>query len=71
MLYKQARCGKYVSLLPFTPVVSGLTLEGFAYAVEDYDLCWGKARGVSNQLAAEEGRISFKEGVLLVVESRD
>ncbi|MCD8045967.1 MAG: thiamine diphosphokinase [Clostridiales bacterium] len=63
--------GKYVSLIPFTPQVDGLTLRGFAYEVEDFTLLSGKARGVSNEIRAEAATIELRSGILLVIESRD
>ncbi|MCI6536144.1 thiamine diphosphokinase [uncultured Eubacterium sp.] len=70
-LKKSDQFGKYVSLLPFTPEVIGITLKGFAYEVEDFTLVSGIARGVSNELEAETGTITCREGILLVIESRD
>ena len=70
-LKKTDQFGKYVSLLPFTPEVRGITLKGFAYEVEDFTLVSGIARGVSNELKAETATISCEEGILLVIESRD
>ena len=68
---KSDQFGKYVSLLPFTPEVRGITLKGFAYEVEDFTLVSGIARGVSNELEAETATISCEDGILLVIESRD
>lgn len=68
---KAEQFGTYVSLLPFTPQVRGLTLHGFAYEVSDYTLSCGLARGVSNEIEADTAVIELKEGLLLVVESRD
>lgn len=70
-LQKSRQFGKYVSLIPFSQNVEGLTLNGFAYDVENFTLESGKARGVSNEILQEEGQISFDSGVLLVIESRD
>ncbi len=70
-LKKANQFGKYVSLLPFTPEVRGITLKGFAYEVEDFTLVSGIARGVSNELEAETATIFCEEGILLVIESRD
>ena len=70
-LKKADQFGKYVSLLPFTPEVRGITLRGFAYEVEDFTLVSGIARGVSNELEAETATISCEDGILLVIESRD
>lgn len=57
----------YISLFG-APTVHGLTLEGFAYTLEDADLKYGNTVGISNQ---GSGVITFKEGHLLVIEARD
>ncbi|MCD8110908.1 MAG: thiamine diphosphokinase [Clostridiales bacterium] len=68
---REEQFGRYVSLLPFTPQVEGLTLTGFVYETENFTLTSGKARGVSNEIRDEEARIEMKSGILLVIESRD
>lgn len=70
-LERSGQFGRYVSLIPFTPRVDGLTLTGFAYEVEDFTLMNGKARGVSNEIAAQKAVIDLKDGILLVIESDD
>jgi len=60
-----------VSLLPLTPVVTGVTLEGFRYPLTDARLEIGQSLGISNVLEAEEGAVSVGEGWLLVMFSRD
>lgn len=71
ILEKAKQFGSYVSFIPFTPTVKGLTLEGFAYDVADFTLAAGKSRGVSNELKREQGKIFFTEGLLLMIESKD
>ncbi|MCD8231533.1 MAG: thiamine diphosphokinase [Clostridiales bacterium] len=70
-LRKEEQFGDYVSLIPFTPQVEGLTLRGFAYEVEDFTLQSGKARGVSNEIRGDAAVIEMKSGILLVIEARD
>lgn len=70
-MQKKEQFGEYISLIPFTPQVDGLTLSGFAYEVKDFTLTSGKARGVSNEIVADTGRIDLKDGILLVIESVD
>ena len=70
-LKKKEQFGKYVSLVPFTPQVTGLTLQGFAYNVENVTLEAGTSLGISNEIQDEEAVINFREGILLVMESRD
>lgn len=61
----------YVSLLPLTPVVTGITLEGFMYPLHNATLRIGQSLAVSNQLAAPVGSVQVGEGWLLVIQSRD
>ena len=63
--------GRYVSLIPFAGDAEGITLDGFAYSVQDFTLRAGSPRGVSNELAADRGTIRLGGGYLLVVESKD
>lgn len=65
--------GKYISLQPLTNEVTGVTLRGLKYPLEDYTLTVGTARAVSNEMAeaADEAWIGMREGVLIVIESRD
>ena len=71
VLKKEEQYGNYVSLLPFTPQVTGLTLTGFKYPLDGYTLECYHSLGVSNEITEEQAEISFRDGVLLVVESRD
>lgn len=68
---KEEQWGHYVSLFPYGGPVKGLTLHGFHYTVTDFTLPTAGSRGVSNEIVAEEGSVSFREGRLLVIESRD
>lgn len=71
VLRKEEQYGDYVSLLPFTPQVTGLTLKGFKYLVEDFTMECYHSLGVSNEIVKEQAEISFQDGVLLVIESKD
>lgn len=70
-LKKKEQYGKYVSLLSFGGPVTGLTLTGFYYPLQDYTMEAGSALGISNEITEEEAEISFVSGTLLVIESRD
>ena len=63
--------GTYVSFLPLTEEVRGITLRGFKYPLTDKDIAIGTSLCISNELAEEEAAITFREGALIVVESRD
>lgn len=68
---KEKQFGDFVSLLPFSEAVSGLTLEGFKYPLNHITLSAGTSLGISNEIKADEAVIEFTEGVLLVIEARD
>ena len=70
-LKKQQQFGSYVSLLPYRGAVKGMTLNGFKYNLTGYTMDGFNTLGISNQIVEEEAKIEFKEGILLVIESRD
>ena len=61
----------YISFLPFSETVEGLSLEGFRYPLMDETLTWGSTKCISNELSSEFGNVSYKRGILLVIKSRD
>ncbi|AIQ36166.1 thiamine pyrophosphokinase [Paenibacillus sp. FSL R5-0345] len=61
----------YVSLLPLTPEVSGITIEGFQYPLTDATLKLGQSLGVSNKLISSSGTVSIRSGLLLIIQSKD
>lgn len=65
--------GKYISFLPYTEEVRGITLRGFKYPLTDRTIRQGEEAGlcISNELAGEEGILTLEEGILVCVESRD
>jgi thiamine pyrophosphokinase len=68
---REEQYGDYVSLLPFTETVSGLTLKGFKYPLNRITLTAGSSLGISNEIKEEEAQVEFTGGILLVVEAKD
>lgn len=68
---KSEQYGRYVSLLPFSEQVTGVTLRGFKYPLTDHVLKGFNTLGVSNEIVDEEATITLEEGQLLVIESKD
>ncbi|MFJ7638645.1 thiamine diphosphokinase [Peribacillus sp. NPDC097206] len=62
---------KYISLLPVTEEITGITLLGFKYPLVDAKLELGSTLCVSNELISDCGNVSFEEGILMVIRSRD
>jgi thiamine pyrophosphokinase len=56
-----------VSVFPFTGPAIGVTLDGFVYPLEDARLEVGDTLGFHNELIGKEGRVSVREGALLVI----
>lgn len=71
VIEKSGQYGRYISLFPLTTDVQGVNAEGFLYPLKDATLRGGVSLGVSNELAAKEGRITVQKGILIVIESRD
>lgn len=63
--------GKYISLIPLTSSVEGLTLTGFKYPLNKYLLTIGNSLGISNEIIDNTATICLKKGILIVIESRD
>lgn len=63
--------GNFVSLIPYMGDVTGVTLTGFRYPLQDYTMGGFNSLGISNEIVEDEGQIDLKAGYLLVIESRD
>lgn len=61
----------YVSLVPQTERVTGVTLQGMMYPLQDAELEVGSTLGISNKLVEQTGIVSIHRGRLLVIESMD
>lgn len=70
-LVKNKAYGKYISLIPLTNTVDGLTLKGLKYPLNNASLSIGSSLGVSNEIVDDLATIKLKEGILIVIESRD
>ena len=62
---------KYISFLPYTEDVEGLTLQGFEYPLLNYHLKKDTSIAISNVLQDRAGRVSFTKGILIMLRTRD
>lgn len=71
--HRQETWGKYISFIPLTEEVRGITLEGFRYPLYKKNIAIGRETGlcISNELNGESGTITLDSGTLICVESRD
>lgn len=68
---KEKQYGFYVSILPLTTKVEGVTLTGMKYPLNHFLLEGGRALGVSNEIVDDVARIQVEDGILVVIESKD
>lgn len=72
ILKKEEQFGKYVSFFPIEGDVKGLTLKGFKYPLNGHYLkVEDSGLTVSNEIAETEAEVTFDEGKLLMIMSRD
>ncbi|OAX47985.1 thiamine diphosphokinase [Paenibacillus sp. AD87] len=62
---------EYISLLPLTNEVTGITLEGFMYPLDQATIRMGQSLGISNKLLGKSGTVSINSGLLLIIQSKD
>lgn len=72
-LYKVSKDEQYpyISFIPYTKHVKGLTLTDFYYPLVDKDISWGSTLCISNKLTTNNGTFFYKEGILLLIKSRE
>lgn len=63
--------GRFFSLIPFTERVSGVSLTGMKYPLENAEFTIGNSLGVSNEIIAKEAVIAFSAGILIEIQSAD
>lgn len=62
---------RQISLLPLTGQVTGITLTGFQYPLNQATLTLGHSLGISNILQDETGKVEIATGQLLIIKSTD
>ena len=70
-IWKKQQWGHYVSFFAWGSEVTGLTLKGFHFPMENGHLTSSKTLTVSNQIEEECAEVRFESGRLLMVESAD
>lgn len=62
---------KYVSFIPLSHDVTGLTLKGFKYTLTNKQILFGSSLCISNELIQQKGTFSFQKGILMMIRSKD
>jgi thiamine pyrophosphokinase len=61
------KTGSTISLIPLSPIVNGVTLEGdFKYHLRRGALRFGLTLGISNEYYGGQGAVSIEDGTLAV-----
>lgn len=71
VIRKKEQYGHFVSLIPYTEAAEKITAKGFLYPLDRWTLQCGISRGISNEIVDDVAQISFEEGILIIVESKD
>lgn len=61
----------YISLIPLTTEVTGVTLTGFKYLLKNATLSIGESIGVSNEQLNKDAKIKLEKGILICIKSKD
>lgn len=70
-LPRQESFGDYFSVFPFGGMVEDLSIEGAKYPLSHYKLCPDSSMCVSNEIQDDEVKITFPEGMIILMETRD
>ncbi|CAN7434780.1 thiamine diphosphokinase [Rossellomorea sp. LjRoot5] len=62
---------QYISFVPVTGNVDGITLTGFKYPLKNRNISRGSTLCISNELIQSSGTFSFSNGILMVIRSSD
>ncbi|WP_199426016.1 thiamine diphosphokinase [Thermaerobacillus caldiproteolyticus] len=62
---------RYISFIPISHEVKGITLRGFKYPLTNCHISIGSTLCISNELIRSSGTFSFSEGILMMIRSKD
>lgn len=71
VIRKEEQWGKYVSVIPVSPYIAQVTLEGVEYPLNNAKVSQGLSLTVSNEIKEEAARFRVGEGTALIIESKD
>lgn len=72
VLQKEKQYGRYVSFFSMGDEVIGLTLKGFKYPLTEYHLTNASCGlSLSNEILDDRAEVTFRSGILVMIQSRD
>jgi len=63
--------GTFVSIMPLTESVEGVTTSGLKYPLENATLTKGNTLGISNEIIEREAGVKISSGILLLIREKD
>jgi len=63
--------GQFLSILPITEKVAGITLKGLEYPLVNATIEMGSGIGISNVFKETKASVSVREGILIVIQAKD
>lgn len=63
--------GKYVTIIPITEKGAIVSLKGFKYDLDKYNMRFGSTIGISNKLVQDPGYIKVDDGKIILFVSKD
>lgn len=61
----------FVSVIPITTSGARVTLKGFEYELDKFDINFSSTIGISNRILSDKGYIKIEAGTCLVIKSKD
>lgn len=71
VLSREKQFGKYFSVFPLGCIIEDFSIEGAKYPLHAHTLTPYDSLCVSNQIIDEEVKITFPEGIVILMETRD
>ncbi|MDN5353166.1 MAG: thiamine pyrophosphokinae [Clostridiales bacterium] len=70
-LTRESAPGKYISIVPLSDVVEGVTIQGVKYPLDRATILFGQTIGVSNELISENGTLAVEKGRAVLFFTQD
>lgn len=67
----EGQIGEYVSIIPLSEKVEGVTLKGLKYPLVNATIPMGASIGVSNRFVKTKAEVTVKNGKILLIKSKD
>ncbi|WP_129596334.1 thiamine diphosphokinase [Anaerophilus nitritogenes] len=67
----EGELGEYLSIIPLSEKVEGITLKGLKYPLSNATIHIGSSVGISNEFEEKKALIEIKKGIILIIKAKD